>query len=122
MIVSDSCGRWRTNSAGQLPHVPVWEPANLARDEEADASEEGALVGVPIKLSRPLSGDAVQQDVQQQGRTITRMRNRRHRWLPAEFGRTWHAPVVRIEVVRPRWPLLAVKRRSMSPPGPPYSL
>jgi hypothetical protein len=29
------------------------------------------------------------------------MHDRRRRWLPAEVGRTWGAPVVRIEVVRP---------------------
>lgn len=33
------------------------------------------------------------------------MRDRRQRPLAAVVVPTWHAPVVRIEVVRPRWPL-----------------
>jgi len=49
--------------------------------------------------------NSVQREVQQQGRTTARMHDRRHRWLPAEVDRSWDAPVVRIEMVRPRWPL-----------------
>jgi hypothetical protein len=33
------------------------------------------------------------------------MHDRRHRWLAAEIVRPSYAPVVRIEVVRPYWPL-----------------
>jgi hypothetical protein len=74
--------------------------ARWLRDEEADASKEGTVGESPIELSRPLSGDAAQQEVQQQGRATARMRDRRRCWLPAKFARAWHAPIVRIEVVR----------------------
>jgi len=33
------------------------------------------------------------------------MHDRRHRWLAAKIVWPSYAPVVRIEVVRPRWPL-----------------
>lgn len=46
--------------------------------------------------------NSVQQNVQQQRRATARMHNRRHHWLPAKLIRTWHVPVVCIQMIIPR--------------------
>jgi hypothetical protein len=52
-----------------------------------------------------LNVNVVQQNVQQQRHTTTGMHDRRQRLRAAEVAPFSCAPVVRIEVVRPCWPL-----------------
>ncbi len=61
--------------------------------------------GVTNTAAVTLSVNAVQQEVQQQGRTTSGMRDRRQHSLAVDVARTSHAPVVRIQVVWPGWPL-----------------
>ena len=77
------------------------QSGQLVRQNSATDSQPAVSAGQDWSIRV----NSVQREVQQQGRTTARMHDRRHRWLPAEVDRSWDAPVVRIEMVRPRWPL-----------------
>jgi hypothetical protein len=53
----------------------------------------------------PLVTPKTHGEAQQQGRTSARVHDRRYHKLAAEVDRSSCVPLVRIEVVRQRWPL-----------------
>ena len=84
----------------QAAHATIW-----LRDEEAKASEEKSSGGSLAELPCGLHVDFVQQNVQQQGHTTAGMHDHRQPLQAAGVVRSSCAPIVRIEVVRRRWPL-----------------
>src|SRR5208283_4581328 len=76
--------------------------AALNRPSLASIHRVPGVTNTPaVTLSAPV---AVQQEVQQQGRTTSGMHDRRQHSLAVDVARTSHAPVVRIQVVWPGWP------------------
>ena len=57
------------------------------------------MVNRPPELACGLQVNAIQQEVQQRGRTTARMHDRGEHGLAAEISESSHAPVVRIEGV-----------------------